>query len=127
MQAIDPGMAVPGYVVANWAVLRLPEVLRVNLGKASNMVSASCIMLPFIRTSMTQEYAENPKVFGRWQTRMLETFEAAKSVTQLLLQPAEAVNLGNYKLNVSGPPEDLKLAWSQVRLEVQEEAVDWRP
>jgi hypothetical protein len=58
---------------------------------------------------------------------MLETFEAAKSVTQLLLQPAEAVNLGNYKLNVSGPPEDLKLAWSQVRLEVQEDALDWRP
>lgn len=127
MQAIEPGMAVPGYVVANWAVLRLPEVLRVNLGKASNMVSASCIMLPFIRTSMTQEYAENPKVFGRWQSRMLETHEAAKSVTQLLLQPAEAVNLGNYKLNVSGPPEDVKLAWSQVRLEVQESALDWHP
>ena len=32
MQAIEPGIAVPGYVIANWAVLRLPEVLRVNLG-----------------------------------------------------------------------------------------------
>ncbi|MEQ8493613.1 MAG: SDR family NAD(P)-dependent oxidoreductase, partial [Gammaproteobacteria bacterium] len=40
MQSIEPGVAVPGYVVANWAVLRLPEVLRVNLGRASDMASA---------------------------------------------------------------------------------------
>lgn len=32
-QAIDPGPGVPGYCVANWAVLALPKVLRVNLGR----------------------------------------------------------------------------------------------
>ena len=46
MQAIEPGIAVPGYVLANWAVLRLPEVLRVNLGKSANLVNSSCIMFP---------------------------------------------------------------------------------
>ncbi len=127
MQAIEPGIAVPGYVVANWAVLRLPEVLRVNLGREAHMVSAACIMLPFIRTGMTQAYADNPKVFGRWQSRMLETHEAAKSVAQLLSQPADQINLGNYKLNVSGPADEIKLAWSRVRLEVEEDALDWSP
>ena len=125
MQAIEPGVAVPGYVVANWAVLRLPEVLKVNLGRSSELVSATCIMLPFIRTGMTKEYAENPKVFGRWQSRMLETHEAAKALAQLLLQPAEDVNLNNYKLNVSGPPEDISMNWSRVRLEVEEDSLDW--
>src|SRR5467141_1334625 len=31
-QALDPGVSVPGYSIANFAVLALPEVLRVNLG-----------------------------------------------------------------------------------------------
>lgn len=125
MQAIEPGVAVPGYAVANWAVLRLPEVLRVNLGRSADMVSASCIMLPFIRTGMTEEYADNTRVFGRWQSRMLETHEAAKSITQLLLRPAGEVNLGHFKLNVSGPAEDIRTAWSLVRLEVQEDELNW--
>ena len=125
MQAIEPGVAVPGYVVANWAVLRLPEVLRVNLGRSADMVSAASIMLPFIRTGMTEEYADNTKVFGRWQSRMLETHEAARSITQLLMRPAGEINLGHFKLNVSGPAEDIRTAWSQVRLEVQEDELDW--
>src|SRR6516165_6601744 len=32
-QAIDPGVSVPGYVLSNWAVLALPKVLGVNLGR----------------------------------------------------------------------------------------------
>ena len=84
-------------------------------------------MLPFIRTAMTKEYANNPKVFGRWQPRMLETHEAAKSITQLLLRPAEETNLGNYKLNVTGSAEDIRLAWSKVRLEIEEDSLDWGP
>jgi NAD(P)-dependent dehydrogenase (short-subunit alcohol dehydrogenase family) len=127
MQAIEPGIAVPGYVVANWAVLRLPEVLRVNLGKMAHRVSSCCLMFPFIRTSMTEEYVDNPKVFGRWQSRMLEPWEAAKSVAQLLLQPAGETNLGHYKLNVQGPADDVRLAWSRIRLEVEEDSLDWGP
>lgn len=125
MQAIEPGVAVPGYVVANWAVLRLPEVLRVNLGKSSDMASACCLMLPFIRTGMTEEYADNPKVFGRWQPRMLETHEAAHAVNQLLERPADELNLGNFKLGVGGTAEDLELKWSQVKLEVNDAPLGW--
>ncbi|MDH3713586.1 MAG: SDR family oxidoreductase [Gammaproteobacteria bacterium] len=125
MQAIEPGVAVPGYVVANWAVLRLPEVLRVNLGRSADLVSSSCLMLPFIRTGMTEAYADNPKVFGRWQPRMLETHEAARAVVQLLGRPAEELNLGNFKLGVGGTADALELTWSQIRLEVSDQALDW--
>ena len=125
MQAIEPGVAVPGYCVANWAVLKLPEVLKVNLGKSSDMVSAASIMLPFIRTGMTEEYADNPKVFGRWQPRMLEPFEAANAVTQLLTRSREELNLNNYKLGVGGSPEEIALKWSQIKLEVKDDALAW--
>jgi len=125
MQALEPGVAVPGYVVANWAVLRLPEVLRVNLGKASGLVSAACLMLPFIRTGMTEEYADNPKVFGRWQPRMLEPYEAAESVAQLLGRSADELNLGNFKLRVGGTREATRLSWSKVQIAIQDEALDW--
>lgn len=125
MQAIEPGVAVPGYVVANWAVLKLPEVLKVNLGRLADTVSACCLMLPFIRTGMTEEYADNPKVFGRWQPRMLEPFEAAHSVSQLLARPAEELNLGNFKLCVAGTAEEAKLFWSRVNLDVRNESLPW--
>ncbi len=125
MQAIEPGVAVPGYVVANWAVLRLPEVLRVNLGKSADMISASCVMLPFIRTGMTQEYADNPKVFGRWQPRMLEPWEAARGVSQLLARPAAELNLNNYKLGVEGTGDAIVLSWTQVKLEVHDDPLAW--
>jgi NAD(P)-dependent dehydrogenase (short-subunit alcohol dehydrogenase family) len=124
MQAIEPGIAVPGYVVANWAVLKLPEVLKVNLGRSADMVNASCLMLPFVRTGMTEEYADNPKVFGRWQPRMLEPFEAAHGVTQLLGRPAEELNLGNYKLGVSGTAEAIELKWTEIKIEVEEKELD---
>jgi hypothetical protein len=105
----------------------LPEILRVNLGKASDMVSACCIIFPFIRTGLTEAYADNPKVFGRWQSRMLETHEAAQSMAQLLMQPADELNLGNFKLNVKGEPDDISMKWSKVRLEVEEDQLNWGP
>ena len=125
MQAIEPGVAVPGYAVSNWAVLRLPEVLRVNLGRSADMASACCLMLPFIRTGMTEAYADNPKVFGRWQSRMLEPFEAAHAVHQLLARPSDELNLGNFKLGVHGDADEVTLKWSQVKLEVNDEALGW--
>ena len=125
MQAIEPGASVPGYVVANWAVLRLPEVLRVNLGKSADTVSACSLMLPFIRTGMTEEYVHNAKVFGRWQTRMLEPHEAAQGVAQLLSRPAAELNLGNFKLRPTGPAEALQLNWSKVNIAVSDEALPW--
>ena len=124
-QAIDPGVAVPGYVIANWAVLPLPRVLQVNLGRSSELVNACCLMLPFVRTGMTEEYADNPKVYGRWQSRMLEPFEAARAVTRLLARPAAELDLGSFELLVEGEPAAVRLAWSRVHLDVREEALDW--
>jgi len=120
MQAIEPGVSVPGYVVANWAVLKLPEVLKVNLGRSADIVNASCLMLPFVRTGMTEAYADNPKVFGRWQPRMLEPFEAAHGVTQLLGRAPAKLNLGNYKLGVGGTAEAIELKWTEIKIEINE-------
>ena len=43
----------PGYVISNWAVLALPKVLGVNLGRDADSISASCVLPPFVHTSMT--------------------------------------------------------------------------
>ena len=115
----------PGYVVANWAVLRLPDVLRVNLGKSADMVSACSVMFPFIRTSMTEEYVDNDKVFGRWQSRMLETHEAALAVAQLLSRPADELDLGCFRLHVHGDADDISTEWSRVRITTEEEPLNW--
>ena len=124
-QAIDPGASVPGYAISNWAVLQLPKVLSVNLGRSGDLVSACSVMYPFVRTGMTGEYADNAKVFGRWQPRMLETHEAAEAFLQLLAQPAEATNHGMYELLVDGTAEDTAVTWKRVRLDPVEEDQPW--
>ena len=130
-QAIDPGASVPGYSIANWAVLQLPKVLAVNLGKAASLISAFSVLYPFVRTGMTGEYAENPKVFGRWQPRMLETNEAAQAFLQVLAQPAEVVNGGMFEVIVDaaeGQPEGaVNVSWREVKMNVAEEEVPWAP
>ncbi len=128
-QSIDPGMSVPGYAIANWAVLQLPAVLAANLGKAASLVSAFSVMYPFVRTGMTNEYAENPKVFGRWQPRMLETYEAAEAFMQLLAQPGETTNQGMFEVMVeeetSKGERGVKVTWQEVKLNVSEELAPW--
>ena len=124
-QAIDPGASVPGYAISNWAVLQLPKVLSVNLGRSGDLVSACSVMYPFVRTGMTGEYADNAKVFGRWQPRMLETHEAAEAFLQLLAQPPEATNHGMYELLVDGTAEDTSVTWKRVRLDPVEEDQPW--
>ena len=42
-QAIDPGASVPAYVMSNWAVLQLPRVLAVNLGRNAKFITASVV------------------------------------------------------------------------------------
>ena len=115
-QALEPGAAVPGYVLSNWAVLQLPRVLNVNLGRAATNVSACCLLFPFIRTKMTEAYVDNEKVFGRWQPRMLETHEAARCVMQLLGQPAEALDEGIFELGVQGSAQSVETNWQRVEL-----------
>jgi len=124
-QAIDPGVAVPGYVISNWAVLALPKVLGVNLGRDAGMITASCILLPFVRTGMTGEYADNPKVFGRWQPRMLETFEAAQAFMQLLARSPEELKQGLFELMVDGDAGAIRVSWKRVDLLVHEEPLAW--
>ena len=130
-QSIDPGMSVPGYAIANWAVLQLPKVLAVNLGKSASLISAYSVMYPFVRTGMTNEYAENPKVFGRWQPRMLETFEAAEAFMQLLAQPSDVTNEGMFEVMVeeeaSKGEKGVKVTWQQVKFNVSEEVLGPTP
>lgn len=130
-QSIDPGASVPGYAVANWAVLQLPQVLAVNLGKAASLVTAYSVMYPFVRTGMTNEYAENPKVFGRWQPRMLETYEAAEAFMQLLALPGEQTNQGMFEVLCEEEPSKgekaVKVSWKQVKFNVTEEVLASTP
>jgi NAD(P)-dependent dehydrogenase (short-subunit alcohol dehydrogenase family) len=129
-QAIDPGPAVPGYAISNWAVLKLPEVLKVNLGRSAERVSCLSVLFPFIRTGMTNEYAENERVYGRWQPRMLETHECGRAFAQLLGRPRTETDLGMYELLVDlASPDDvdgpIRVVWKRVRLDVAEEELEW--
>jgi len=124
-QAIDPGAAVPGYVISNWAVLQLPKALAVNLGRSAKFVTAASILLPFVRTGMTGEYAENPKVFGRWQPRMLETHEVAQAFLHLLARPQKELDQGLFELLVAGSAERVQVTWKKVSLDLREETLDW--
>jgi len=128
-QSIDPGVSVPGYSIANWAVLQLPKVLEVNLGKSSALINAFSVLYPFVRTGMTGEYAENPRVFGRWQPRMLETFEAAETFMQVLARPAEETNGGMFELMVEAAPSGdegaVATSWRRVDFEVRETPLEW--
>lgn len=130
-QAIDPGPSVPGYAIANFAVLQLPEVLQVNLGKASQRVSSLSVLFPFIRTGMTHEYTENEKVWGRWQPRMLETHECAEAFAQLVTRPRAETDRGAFELLVEpaaaagGAADSIRVTWKQVRLDIAEVPLDW--
>jgi len=124
-QAIDPGASVPGYVISNWAVLQLPKALAVNLGRSAKFVTAASILLPFVRTGMTGEYAENPKVFGRWQPRMLETHEVAQAFMHLLARPQKELDQALFELLAAGSAERVQVTWKKVSLDLREETLDW--
>ncbi|MGD9751221.1 MAG: SDR family NAD(P)-dependent oxidoreductase [Acidimicrobiia bacterium] len=125
-QAIDPGVSVPGYAISNWAVLQLPKVLAVNLGRAAELVSSLSVLYPFVRTGMTDSYADNPKVFGRWQSRMLETYEASEAFLQLLAQPEAQTDQGAFEVMVDAAGDDaVDITWRQVHLDVREEDLAW--
>jgi NAD(P)-dependent dehydrogenase (short-subunit alcohol dehydrogenase family) len=126
-QAVEPGAGVPGYVAANWGVLSLPGILRVNLGKSAEYANAVSLCYPFVRTGMTEAYASNPKVFGRWQPRMLETHEAARATLQLLARPAGELDERIFQLEVAAAPggaaADVALSWAEVKLRLERQAL----
>src|SRR5262249_23049755 len=123
-QAIDPCVSVPGYAISSWAVLQLPKLLAVNLGPNAKFATAFSILLPFVRTGMTDEYADNPKVFGRWQPRMLETHEAAKAFMQLLACPQAELAQGMCEILVEGTTDQIEVSWKRVRVDVREESME---
>jgi hypothetical protein len=102
-------------------------VLQVNLGRSAELVSAFSVLYPFVRTGMTGEYAENPKVFGRWQPRMLETFEAAESLLEVIAQPAQSTNGAMYECMVEGQEGagEVKVRWQEVKLAAEETPVNF--
>jgi NAD(P)-dependent dehydrogenase (short-subunit alcohol dehydrogenase family) len=127
-QAIDPGASVPGYALSNWAVLQLPKVLKVNLGRNADLVQCFSLMFPFIRTGMTDEFADNERVFGRWQRRMLEPSEMAEAFMALLARPGEETDDGMFELmvnDVDGSETDIDVTWKQVEFNIAETDLDW--
>jgi len=124
-QAVDPGRGVPGYALSNWGVLQLPKVLAVNLGKQADLVCAFSVLLPFVRTGMTDAYAEDPKVFGRWQPRMLETHEAAEAFLELLARDDPELSQGMFQLDVAAAAGGVAVTWQRLALELHENPLDW--
>lgn len=127
-QAIDPGASVPGYAISNWAVLQLPRVLKVNLGRNADLVQCFSLMFPFIRTGMTDEYAGNERVYGRWQRRMLEPSEMAEAFMALLSRPGSETDDAMFELmvdDVEGDEDAIEVTWSQVSFDITEQALSW--
>jgi NAD(P)-dependent dehydrogenase (short-subunit alcohol dehydrogenase family) len=128
-QAVDPGLGVPGYVAANFAVLGLPATLRVNLGRNYENITPLSVCYPFVRTGMTDALAENPKVWGRWQPRMLHPEEAAAALMQLLARPAEEIKEKTFQLDVepdaSAGEGAVRISWSRIALEPSIEPLGW--
>ena len=106
-----------------------------NLGRSAELVNAFSVMYPFVRTGMTDDYAGNERVFGRWQPRMLETHEAAEAFLALLARPAEETDHGMFELlcdpaaeadgAAGGVGGGIEVTWKQVHLDVVEERLDW--
>jgi hypothetical protein len=66
----------------------------------------------------------NPQVFGRWQSRMLETDEVADAFLRLLARPQEELDQGNFEIIVEGEACDIRLSWKKVHLDLREEPMD---
>ena len=88
---------------------------------------------------MTDEYADNERVWGRWQPRMLEPHECAEAFAQLMARPTDELRNGMFELMVDsrteeGPrgaeaphegPVPIDVTWKRVEIDVQEQALDW--
>jgi hypothetical protein len=74
---------------------------------------------------MTDEYAENAAVWGRWQPRMLETDETAAAFMRLLARPQAELDQGSFELIVDGDARSIRLSWKKVHLDLREESLEW--
>lgn len=128
-QAVDPGPGVPGYVLANFGVLSLPRIVRTNLGKHADLVTAYSVAYPFVRTGMTEAYGDDARVYGRWQPRMLETHEAALALVQLMARPARELDDHVFQLDVTAAPEGtdgaIRATWAEIELRPVHSPLAW--
>ena len=74
---------------------------------------------------MTEAYKDNTKVFGRWQPRMLEPFEAAQSLMQLLGRTNEELAERFFQVNVTAADDKVAVTWSEVKIAIAQQAVGW--
>lgn len=125
-QAIDPGRGVPGYALANWAILQLPQILSANLGNDAAMAAAVSAVLPFVKTPMTAPYQDKPRFWNRWQPRMLEPHEVTAGLFRLLTRPVRELNGQVYQLNVEEDEDErLLTTWSEIRLKPLQLNLPW--
>ena len=95
--------------------------------QAAGAVTAFSVGYPFVKTGMTEAYADNPKVFGRWQPRMLEPWEASSSLAALLCRSNEELAGKFFQVNVHGEQGDSEVAvtWSEIAMRHEEQTLSW--
>tara|TARA_B110000495_G_C22749386_1_gene439131 strand:- start:416 stop:673 length:258 start_codon:yes stop_codon:yes gene_type:complete len=77
---------------------------------------------------MTDGFANNDKVFGRWQPRMLETSEMAEAFMALLNRPGSETDNGMFELMVDSVEDNsqaIDVTWNQVKFNLAEEPITW--
>ena len=113
-------------VLCAGAVCVLPLGASAQNGPVSAQECCLSVLLPFVRTGMTSEYVENPKVYGRWQPRMLEPHEAARALLELLVTDPATTDEGMFELLVEGTADQVAVRWARVRLDPRTEPLDRR-
>ena len=107
------------------------ETLAVHAGWSPDPITKSVAVPIYQTTSYAFDDTQHGqdlfelKVPGNIYTRMLEPYEAAHGVSQLLSRPADELNLGNFKLCVAGTAEEAQLFWARVNLDVRNESLAW--
>jgi hypothetical protein len=56
---------------------------------------------------------------------MLETYEAAEALLQLLARSGDELDQGMFELRVEGSTEQVRVTWKRVHLDLREEPLEW--
>ena len=127
-QAIDPGPSVPGYAVSNWAVLQLPDVLAVNLGKAASLVSAT-LDPAAVRAHRHDRRAtpRTPRCSAAGSRACSRPTRPPRRSCSCCSSRAEVTDRGMFELMVEAARrrEGVDVTWKQVHLDLREEPLGW--
>ena len=135
-QAIDPGVSVPGYAISNWAVLQLPKVLSVNLGRSAGPGQRFSVMYPFVRTvddrrlrrqraglrALAAPHAGNPR--GRRVAAGPARPARGGDQPRHVRAACEATRASQSDA-AGGTDGGVAVTWKRVRLDVVEERLAW--